>query len=435
MSWLAITGAVVFFLGVLASIALHELGHLVPAKIFDVKVTQYFIGFGKTLWSRQRGETEVGLKVIPAGGYVRLVGMLPPNAFGRTRRWSTGMFQSLIDGARSQAAEEILPGEEHRAFCAKPWWQKVIIMLGGPMVNIVLAFVLIGAAMIGIGVYQPSTVVAAVSACVPPSAAVACTTSDAESPARAAGIRAGDRFVSVNGVAATGWPVTQAAIRAARGRTVPVVLDRDGVQRRLEVDVATLVRPVLDSSGNPTGASAPTGFIGIVPEYGRAPATVGQTVDAVGSMVVLTGQAMLHIPQRMVGVVQAAFGGTRSEDSPMSVLGASRLAGEMATGEVGGPQKLAVSDRVAMLLQWLGALNLFVGLFNLIPLLPLDGGHIAGALWEAVKRGVARLRHRPDPGHVDVAKALPIAYGMAGVLAVMGVLLIFVDIVNPVRFG
>jgi membrane-associated protease RseP (regulator of RpoE activity) len=138
---------------------------------------------------------------------------------------------------------------------------------------------------------------------------------------------------------------------------------------------------------------------------------------------------MLHIPERMVGVAQAAFGGERSSDSPMSVIGASRVAGEIATLDE------PVSDRIAAFVQWLAALNLFIALFNFIPLLPLDGGHIAGAIYEAVRRGFAKLRGRPDPGYVDVAKALPLAYAMASVLIVMGVLLLYADIVNPVRLG
>jgi membrane-associated protease RseP (regulator of RpoE activity) len=133
------------------------------------------------------------------------------------------------------------------------------------------------------------------------------------------------------------------------------------------------------------------------------------------------------MPERLVGVAKAAFGDEREQDSPMSVVGASRVAGDLTTVD-----ETTWSERIAALIALLAAVNLFVALFNFIPLLPLDGGHIAGALWEAVRRGIARLRHRPDPGYVDVAKMLPVAYAVASLLMVMGALLIYADIVNPV---
>ncbi len=435
MSLLAIGGAIAFFVGILISVALHELGHLIPAKIFGIKVTQYFVGFGRTIWSTRRGETEYGFKLIPAGGYVRLIGMMPPNAEGKTRGWSTGAFQALVDDARNQAADEILPGEEDRAFYAKPWWQKVIVMISGPMVNLLLAFILLSASMMGIGVYRTSTTIAAVSDCVitaspQTSAARACTPADPVAPAKAAGLAVGDRVVSVAGHPVTDWTDAQVAIRAAAGQTVPVVVERDGADKTLQVNVIKTTTTDLDDPDKTVQA----GFIGVTPDQLREHATVGETFTAIGSMAGSTGSALIHLPQRMVGVAQAAFGGTRAADSPMSVIGASRIAGEVATGDV-GTTKLIVSDRVALLLMLLGGVNLFVGLLNLIPLLPLDGGHIAGALWEAVRRAIARLRHRPDPGYVDVAKALPFTYAVASVLVVMGALLMVADIVNPVRLS
>jgi membrane-associated protease RseP (regulator of RpoE activity) len=435
MSVLAVFGAIAFFVGILASVALHEIGHLIPAKLFDVKVTQYFVGFGKTLWSTRRGETEYGLKLIPAGGFVRLIGMMPPNADGKSRRWSTGAFQALVDDARSQASEELRPGEEARAFYSKKWWQKVVVMLAGPMVNLILAVLLVGVAMIGIGVYNTTTTVAAVSDCViaapAGSTARTCTAADPIAPAKAAGVQAGDRIVSVAGAPIATWLDAQHAIRAAAGKTVPVVVERSGSAKTLEISVISTTASDLN---DPT-KTVQAGFIGVTPTQIRARATVGQTFATLGSMVEATGSALVHLPQRMVGVAEAAFGGTRAQDSPMSVIGASRIAGEVAAGDIGGTKKLIVSDRVQVLLQLLGGVNLFVGILNLVPLLPLDGGHIAGALWEAVKRGVARLRGRPDPGHVDVAKALPVTYAVASVLVVMGALLMVADIVNPIRLS
>src|SRR5262245_39015459 len=169
-------GVIVFFLGLLASIALHEVGHMYPAKKFGVKVTQYFVGFGKTVWSFRRGETEYGVKSIPLGGYVKLVGMLPP-AKGdpdddqhpqRVRSTNTGMFTQLISDARAAEYEQVQPGEEDRLFYRKPWWQKLIVMAGGPMVNVLLAVLLFGIVFVGIGAPQATTTVSEVSQCVIP---------------------------------------------------------------------------------------------------------------------------------------------------------------------------------------------------------------------------------------------------------------------------
>jgi membrane-associated protease RseP (regulator of RpoE activity) len=143
------------------------------------------------------------------------------------------------------------------------------------------------------------------------------------------------------------------------------------------------------------------------------------------------GQALLRMPEKMVGVFEAAFlGSERDQNGPVSLVGASRVAGEVAATD-----KMVLSEKVVGVIAFLGTLNLFLALFNFIPLLPLDGGHIAGALYEAVRRGFARLFHRPDPGYVDVAKMLPVAYAVAGVLLVTGVVLIYADLVNPVRLG
>ena len=168
MDLIALLGAVVFFVGVIASIALHEVGHMVPAKLFDVRVTQYMVGFGKTLWSTRRGETEYGLKWIPFGGYVRMIGMFPPARDGRVRRSSTGPFQTLVEEARQTSAEETPPGQEHRLFYTKEWWQKLIIMSGGPLMNVFLAVMLFGIVLMGFGVDVPKPVVSNVPDCVIP---------------------------------------------------------------------------------------------------------------------------------------------------------------------------------------------------------------------------------------------------------------------------
>ena len=163
-----IAGAVVFFGLVMASIALHEIGHLVPGKLFDVKTTEYFIGFGRKLWSRRRGETEYGVKAVPVGGYVRLVGMFPPSKDrpGQVRTYSTGPFRALADNARAAEWSAIRPEDEGRLFYEKPFWQKLIIMASGPTMNILLAFLILLGVSLSYGVYRSQLTISKVQECI-----------------------------------------------------------------------------------------------------------------------------------------------------------------------------------------------------------------------------------------------------------------------------
>jgi membrane-associated protease RseP (regulator of RpoE activity) len=425
-------GVVLFALGVLASIALHEVGHMVPAKKFGVKVTQYFVGFGKTLWSTKRGETEYGIKAIPLGGFVRLVGMFPPakdQAPGTVRPSTTGLFRGLVENARAAEYQHITAEDEPRLFYRKHWWQKLIIMSGGPLMNVALAVLILGGVFMGIGVNTPKLELATVSDCVVPAsrAQLVCKPGDPVAPAKAAGLQPGDRLISFNGVRLQRWDQLTGLIRDnAAGRAV-ITYERDGVVSTTQTNTA--VAELLSMEDPQEFVEA--GFLGVSPVQVRERQGFGYVATTMWDYSIQTGQALLHMPEKMVGVYQAAFGGEeRDQMSPMSVVGASRVAGELASDD-----RISVTDRVATILSLLGVVNLFVALFNFIPLLPLDGGHIAGALYEALRRGFARLLGRPDPGYVDVAKLLPLAYAAASVILVMGVLLVYADIVNPVTFG
>ncbi|MGZ4442388.1 MAG: M50 family metallopeptidase [Nocardioidaceae bacterium] len=431
-------GVLLFVVGVAASIGLHEVGHMVPAKKFGVKVTQYFIGFGSTVWSFRRGETEYGLKAVPLGGYVKLVGMLPP-APGedprRVRRSNTGIFAQLISDARAAEYELVEQGDEERLFYRLPWWKKVIVMAGGPMVNLVLAFLLFGAVFMFHGVPTPTTTISHVSDCViaaTPSSAnqpePKCTSKDPVAPAKAAGLRNGDRIVAFNGTRVTSWDQFTREIRANRDGAATIVVRRHG--RLVTTHTNTTVSPRPASADHPDQI-VKVGFLGVTPTAVLVTHGPGYVVTTMGDYTWRTVQALGQMPVKLYGVGKAALGlEPRAQDSPMSVVGASRVAGQVASDH-GVP----VADKFFGLLALLGGINLFVGMFNFIPLLPLDGGHIAGALYEAVRRRLARLMCRPDYGYFDVAKLLPVAYVMAGVILVMSVVLIYADIVAPVSVG
>jgi len=244
-----VLGAVVFFALVMASIALHEIGHLVPGKLFGVKTTQYFVGFGKTLWSTRRGETEYGVKAVPLGGYVRFVGMYPPSKEhpGQVRSTRTGLFQTMADQARSVEWEDIRPEDDGRLFYQKRDWQKIIIMAGGPTMNLILAFVLLFGVTATYGVSRPQLTVAEVQACIVPADATdtSCT-GKAPTPAAAMGLQPGDRVVAFNGRPVDSWADVSSLIRANLDRPAQLTVVRGG--QRVELPrVNTVVTGVADA--------------------------------------------------------------------------------------------------------------------------------------------------------------------------------------------
>ncbi len=429
---LFLLGVVVFVVGIAASIGLHEMGHLVPAKRFGVKVPQYFIGFGNTVWSFRRGETEYGVKSVPLGGYVKLVGMLPPakdDPEGRPRQATTGVFSQLISDARQAEAEHVQPGDEDRLFYRLPVWKKVVVMSGGPLVNIAIAFFLFAGLFGFYGTLEPSTTVSEVSRCVvaQSEAERGCAADDPLAPAAKAGLRPGDRIVAFNGVPVEDWGELVAMVRDNADGPAVIRFERDGELQT--ATTSTTVNNVRSLDGDQTFVEA--GFLGVSSTRVREHHGLLFTAQQMGVMTQRTVEALATLPVKVWGVAKAVVGlEERAADSPISVVGAGRIAGEV-TADVTNPW----ADRAAFLVTLLAGLNLFIGMFNLVPLLPLDGGHIAGALYEGLRRTWARLRHRPDPGFVDVAKLLPVAYVVAGALLVMGVVLIAGDLVAPISIS
>jgi membrane-associated protease RseP (regulator of RpoE activity) len=431
---LFLLGVLVFAVGVALSIGLHELGHLVPGKLFGVKVTQYFVGFGPTVWSRRRGETEYGVKAVPFGGYVKLVGMLPPGDEGdpsRLRRSNTGIVSQLIRDARSAEYDLVEEGDEDRLFYRLSWWRKLVVMGSGVATNLVIAFLLFCLLFIGRGVPEATTTVADVSRCVVATSSAStqqrsCTAADPASPARRAGIRPGDRVVSFNGAAIHGWRDLARAIRSNENGAASIVVRRDGRPVTLHTNTTVTVRP----DPNDPQRTTRTGFLGIVPATHYVRQGPGFVVRTMATGTWQTVQAIGALPVKLYHVGRAALGlEARDPNGPMSVVGAGRIAGEVTA------QAPTIGDGLFFVVGLLAGLNLFLAMLNLVPLLPLDGGQMAGAVYEAVRRGLARLLHRPDPGFVDVAKLLPVGYVMAGVILVASVVLIYADIVAPVSLG
>jgi membrane-associated protease RseP (regulator of RpoE activity) len=440
-------GVVSFVVAILVSIGLHEFGHLVPAKKFGCKVPQWFIGFGPTVWSKQIGDTEYGVKAIPLGGYVKIVGMLPPGAqelveettydedgeaVHKVRRSNTGMFTQLISDARAAEWEYVKQHETDRLFYRLAWWKKVIVMAGGPMVNLAIAlslFVLLFATYGNPRDEVVEPVVAAVPACVIPVAEAgrACTPDDQPSPAAKAGIRPGDEIVSFNGTPFRDWDSFQAQIRGNADGDAVIEVRRDGQLLTLETNTTVTLRQTSVEDQQLTEV----GFLGVQPEVSLQTGGLLYTGEQMGDMTVETVQALGQLPVKVYEVGRAIVGlQERDPQSPVSIVGGGRFAGEAAASDA-----FPLTDKLVTLLFLIASFNFFIGMFNFVPLLPLDGGHIAGALYEGLKRGVARLRGRPDPGHVDVAKLLPVAYVVGLAMLVMGVVLIVADLVVPLHIS
>ena len=437
-------GVLVIAAGLGLSIALHEIGHLVPAKLFGVRVTQYMIGFGPTLLSRTRGETEYGLKAVPLGGYIRMIGMFPPHRGepeGTIREDSTGLLQQITEmseDAKAYESSQYGPEDAHRTFVALSVPKKLAVMLGGPAMNLLISVLLMVVLVSGIGLPSVTPTVQSVSQCVVPADAPADVSCEGKpaAPALAAGIRPGDVLREIDGHRIDRWEDVTAAVRAAEDRTVDVVVERDDRELTLEATLVVDARPVLDESGAPVHAAdgeiltEEVGFLGVAGTPDLVPQSPTEVPAMAWDAFVRTGQIVLTLPVRLYEVGEAAFGSAeRDPNGPLGVVGVSRLAGEVASADQPG---FELREKTGTMISMLASLNMALFVFNLVPLLPLDGGHVAGALLEGARRLLARLRGRPDPGPVDMSRMLPLTNAVALVFIVMTVLLVYADIVKPI---
>lgn len=426
---LYIAGVLIIALGLAISIALHELGHLWPAKRFGVYVPKYMIGFGTTLWSKQIGETEYGVKALPLGGFVALSGMYPPADDGVMRDSTTSFFDTAV--------QEADPAEDpKRAFYLLPAWKRIIVMLGGPAMNLLLAVVAYAILLVGIGIPQVSTTIGSVNECVVPASETRqeCVPGDPIAPAAAAGLLPGDRLLAIDGGVVDDWFASTEVIRGSAGRPIDILVERDGAELELTATPMLSQRyaledgeVILNAAGEPTFVDV--GFLGIGPAYETRPQPITAVLPAVGENITRVFDIIWQLPVKIweVGTVLVTPEAERDPNGPLSVVGVGRLAGEIASIDA-----IPLLDKAASMVGVFASLNIALFVFNLIPLLPLDGGHVLGAIWESVRRGWAKLRGAKDPGPVDISKAAPITLVVIALLGVMSIVLIAADIFKPI---
>jgi membrane-associated protease RseP (regulator of RpoE activity) len=376
-------GIVAFVVALLLSVMVHEFGHYITARKYGMWVSEFFVGFGKRIWSVQRGETEFGVKAIPAGGYCKIEGMSP--------------------------TDEMPEGQEDRAFYKASSAKKLVVLGAGSFLHFVLGFVLLFSLFAGIGTNQ---VLPVINEVVPNSAA------------EAAGILPGDEVVSINGKRVTEWYKDVEVIRESQGAELTLVLSRNG-----EEIVVTAAARLTDIDGTKRYV------LGIVNDVGLERS--GLFVSLKNSATVTQGfltesvKSLGKLPEKIPALWGATVRGEeRDANGLVGVVGVARVSGEAV-----GSDKLTPMERLATFVLIVASLNIFVGVFNLLPILPLDGGHMAVAIADSIRAFFARLRGRPRPAPIDVTVLTPITMVVFVVLATLTLLLLVADVINPVTLN
>ena len=399
-----ILGIVAFAVCIAVSIALHEAGHMLTAKAFGMRVRRFFVGFGPKLVSVKKGETEYGIAALPFGGFCDIAGMT--------------------------AMDPLTPEEEPHAMYRKPWWQRVAVMSGGIVMNLFLGFMVLYLLAVSSGIPNPY------ADRTPTVGEVSCTSDQVDAktvadctgpgPAGEAGVRPGDQILAIDGQEMRTFVEIREYVLTRPGQTVTLDVERAGERMLIDVPVASVTRLT------PEGTSFEAGAIGVsnapvedaVKRFGPVEA-VPATARVSGEMLSASVKGIIAFPGKVPGVAASIFGAERDVEGPISVVGASRAGGE-----------LVERSMWAVFFFLLVSLNFFLALFNLIPLPPLDGGHIAVVLYEAIRDRLRALRGLPAGEPVNYQKLAPITYAMAALLLGVGVLVIVADVVNPVRlFG
>ena len=376
-------GILAFVVALLFSVMVHEFGHYVTARKFCMRVSEFFLGFGKRIWSFQRGETEFGLKAIPAGGYCKIEGMAPN--------------------------DEMPEGEEGRAFYKASSAKKLIVLGAGSFLHFVLGFLLLFLLFVGIGTNQVLPVISEVVS---------------NSAAQAAGIQPGDEIVAINGKKVTEWYKDVEAIRQSQGAELTLDLNRDG-------ELLTIV-----TNARLTDVDGTKRYVlGIINDVGLKRSSVLLSVknSAIVTRSFLTEsvKSLAKLPEKIPALWGATVRGEeRDANGLVGVVGVARVSGQAV-----GSDKLTPMERLATFILIVASLNIFVGIFNLLPILPLDGGHMAVAIADEIRAFFARLRGRPRPAPIDVTVLTPITMVVFVVLATLTLLLLVADVINPVTLN
>ncbi|HET6752226.1 MAG TPA: M50 family metallopeptidase [Actinomycetes bacterium] len=400
-------GVALFVLALMVAIFLHEGGHFATAKLFGMKVERFFLGFGPTIWSFRRGETEYGIKALPLGGFCKIAGMSPyesdsnfleEDRAARRRAARAGGDDGSGGVAAPPRPEETDPS---RMFRNKPAWQRAIVLAAGSFTHFVVALVLIWVVLvaIGIGTGQATTTI---------QRTVPTTQSGASAPAQAAGLRSGDRIVAIDGRRVGSFEELRAALADKGGDQITVTYVRDGQEHETTLMAA-------DENGRgflgfqPTEQTRRVGPIAALPQSADLfwDTTVA-TVKGLGGLVSGIADRM-SAPQPAPGAGGGGGGGDGT-GGPIGIVGITRLAGQAVA-----------SNQWAIFVAILIQLNIVVGVFNLLPLPPMDGGYLAFLGWQVVTRR-----------EVDLRKVVPVAALIVGLLVMLTVGLVWLDITNPV---
>ena len=376
-----ILGILAFVVALLFSVMVHEFGHYLTARKFGMRVSEFFLGFGKRIWSFTRGETEFGIKAIPAGGYCRIEGMTP----------------------QDQMAE----GEEGRAFFAASPAKKLIVLGAGSFAHFALGFLLIFSIFFGVG-YQ---------ALLPDITKVS-----QQSAAESAGFQEGDRLLTIDGDKVDNWAIDSKKIAESKGREIVFTVQRGN--------------EILTLKANPQYIEEEKRYLlGVVTKVGvKRDGVIQSTQNASSATWALARESvksLFTLPTKVPELFRQTFmGEERDPNGLVGVVGAARV-----SGEVVGSENLAGNQRLQTFILIVASLNIFVGLFNLLPLLPLDGGHMAVAIADEFRSLIARIRKKPRPAGIDVNVLTPITMAVFVVLAVLTVVLLVADIINPISLG
>lgn len=409
----SISGWIFLLIGLAVSIALHEIGHLWPAKKFGVKVTKYMVGFGPTLFSRQRGDTEYGIKAIPLGGYIQMVGMIPPSQPADAKK---NLWQKITAGAQPTEQIEIAEEDLGKTFYQLPPWKKLIIMFGGPFANLLIAIVLALILFTGFGSYERTSTVQDVVTCVPTDSNPNCADPNPTSPSSQAGLLKRDKIVSFAGKDVKLWSDVEAGLKDSVGKSVPIIVERSGSQLTLSIT------PVMLSM---EGQTRP--FLGVFLETTKVQQSPAISLGKVGEIVVATADMIIQLPlQAGAAFNELAPGSERNENGAISIIGLGQFSGQIASSP-----EITFLDKMLTQLGLLMSLNVALFVFNMVPLVPLDGGHIAGAIYESIKRRVFKLRGKKWVRPVDTGQMMPIAYFVAALLIVLTIVLVLRDVLNP----